>query len=97
MIARVFGVIRRSTAAGSRLYVLGPRSAKTGTACWYNAPMTVPMSVIGLVMTSSPGPMPAAAVAMCTAAVPDEQGMTCVSGQTRRNRSVSAAVCGPFQ
>ena len=31
------------------------------------------------------------------AAVPDEQVMTCLRGQTRRNRSTSAAVCGPFQ
>ena len=55
------------------------------------------MSVTGLVMTSSPGPMPAAATAMCRAAVPDEQVMTCWRGQTRRNRSISAVVCGPFQ
>ena len=59
--------------------------------------MTVPMSVIGLVITSSPGPMPAAATAMWRAAVPDEQDMTCGSGQTWRNRSIRSVVCGPFQ
>ena len=64
MIAFVRGVIRRATSSGSRLYVSRPRSAKTGTACWNRTPMTVPMSVIGLVITSSPGPIPAAATAM---------------------------------
>ena len=34
MMALVFGVIRRSTSATSRLYVPAPRSANTGTACW---------------------------------------------------------------
>jgi perosamine synthetase len=34
MIALVFVVIRRSTSAGSKLYVPAPRSANTGTACW---------------------------------------------------------------
>ena len=44
--------------------------------------MTVPTSVIGEVITSSPNPMPAAATAMCRAAVPDEQVCTYLTGQT---------------
>ena len=36
-------------------------------------PMTVPMSVMGEVMTSSPGPMPAAMAAICRAAVPESE------------------------
>lgn len=40
------------------------RSANTGTPCWNNTPMTVPMSVNGVVITSSPGPMPAMFTAM---------------------------------
>lgn len=41
--------------------------------------MQVPMSVMDAVMTSSPGLMPAAATAMCSAAVPLEQVTTCLT------------------
>ena len=40
----------------------------------------MPMSVMPVVMTSSPGAMPAAATAMCRAAVPGRAGLTCLSG-----------------
>ncbi len=44
--------------------------------------MTVPMSVIGEVITSSPMLMPQASTAIWMAAVPDEQVCTYFSGQT---------------
>jgi len=97
MMALVRGVIRRSTSATSRLYVFGSRSANTGTACWKRTPITVPTSVIGEVTISSPGATPAAATAMWSAAVPEEQVQAYCSGQILRNRSLSSSVCGPFQ
>src|SRR5690606_9054151 len=97
MMAFVFGVILLSTDAGSSVRVDGPKSANTGTPCWYNTPMTLPISVMGDVITSSPGPMPAAQTAMCSAAVPEEQVITYLSGQKAWNRSMNAVVCGAFQ
>ena len=44
-------------------------SAKTGLAPQYSAQLAEAAKVIGVVMTSSPSPMPAAIQAMCSAAV----------------------------
>ena len=55
------------------LSVSGSTSANTGTRPWYSIPMTLPMSVMQVVMTSLPGGSSSAARAMCTAAVPLEQ------------------------
>src|SRR5690606_19691397 len=55
------------------------------------------MSVIDVVITSSPGPIPAAATAICSAAVPEEQTCACSKGKIALNRSMNSVVCGPFQ
>jgi hypothetical protein len=60
----VRGVIRRSTSAGSMLNVRGSMSAKIGTALWCNTATGVATNENADVMTSSPGPTPAAASAM---------------------------------
>ena len=45
-------------------------STKTGIALWCRMASAVATNEKAGVMTSSPGPMPAAASAMCSAAVP---------------------------
>ena len=63
MTARVRGVMAARTAFGSMSPVFGSTSAKTGVAPWKSAAFGVEMNVIGVVMTSSPGPMPSASSA----------------------------------
>ncbi len=62
------GVIPRKMAAGSRLRS-GPMSARTGVAPVSRMTLTVAQNVSGVVMTSSPGPIPSAAKARCSPAV----------------------------
>jgi len=57
-------------------------------------PMTVPTSVIGEVMTSSPSPMPAALTAMWMAAVPEEQVWAYLSGHTSETVPARASSAG---
>ena len=71
MMARVRGVTARSTAAGSMFSVSGSTSTMTGVAPAWWMTCAVAQNVIVVVMTSSPGPMPAAASAICMAAVPE--------------------------
>ena len=77
MIARVRGVMSRSTSSGSTVSVSESVSAKTGTAFWYRIGMIVPRSVIALVMISSPGSGFTAPMATCRAAVPDVDPVAC--------------------
>ena len=56
-MALVRGPMRRATAAQSR-FRLSSTSAKTGTAPVCLIALAVAMNVSGLVMTSSPGPIP---------------------------------------
>jgi hypothetical protein len=58
MIAFVRSLIARSAAAGSRLYVRGSMSAKTGVAPFCQTELAVAMNDMDGTMTSSPGPMP---------------------------------------
>ena len=58
--AFVFSVIHFSMLSGSILYVLRLISANTGFAPTYRAQLADAANVIGVVMTSSPGPIPAA-------------------------------------
>ena len=71
-IAFVRGVTAASTAAGSRLYVRGSMSAKTGVAPSYIAQFAEATNEYGDVITSSPGPTPARCMQRCSPAVPDE-------------------------
>ena len=77
MTARVRGVIARSTAAGSRLYVPGSMSTNTGVppALWI-AP-AVAKNVNGVVMTSSPGARLSAWSGRSRASVPLAHAMPC--------------------
>ncbi len=56
MIALVRAVIARSTWSRSMLAVTGSQSTKTGVAPQCSTVLEVAMKVIGVVMTSSPGP-----------------------------------------
>ena len=71
MIALVRGVIAASIAAGAIVYVSGSMSTNTGVAPAYSIAATVATNVNGTVITSSPGPMPAASSARCSALVPE--------------------------
>ena len=52
-------------------------SQKTGVAPQCSITFAVAGHVIGLVITSSPGPTPTASSARCIAAVPEETASTC--------------------
>ena len=68
-MARVRGVIFRRTCSGSMFSVTGSMSASTGVAPAWMMALTVAQKVIGVVMTSSPGPTPEASSDRCNAAV----------------------------
>ena len=67
-IARVRGVMRSATESGSIL-PSAPTSANTGVAPTCRIVFTVEQKVMGVVMTSSPGPIPRPARARCKPAV----------------------------
>src|SRR5690606_39650886 len=69
MIARVRGVIASATRAGSRVNVSGSMSASTGRAPTCSITLTDEQNVMGVVMTSSPGPISSANRARCNPAV----------------------------
>src|SRR4051812_30671950 len=71
-IARVRSVMHGAIVSAVTLQVRGSTSAKTGTADWYTIGMTAPMSVMGELMTSSPGAGSTTASAVWSAEVPDE-------------------------
>src|SRR5687767_3295142 len=93
-IARVRGVSLRATAAGSRLYVLGSTSAKTGRPPWWSTACAVAMNDSAGMITSSPRPTPAAASAMCRAAVPLLVARQKRLPTKRANSASSAAISG---
>src|SRR3954452_1786235 len=70
MTARVRGVIRAETSSGSRLYVAGSMSAKTGVAPRRAIDSAVAKNVNAGQITSSPGPMPSASSTSTIASVP---------------------------
>ena len=71
MIARVFGVIAASTLSRSMLRVTGSMSANTGVAPTSRITFAVATQEIGVVMTSSPAPMPAMRNAISIVQVPE--------------------------
>jgi hypothetical protein len=71
MMARVLPVMRASTWSAARLQVTGSMSTKTGTAPSSTITSAVAMKVKGVVMTSSPRPMPSAIRAISSPSVPD--------------------------
>ena len=81
MIALVFGVMAFFIRTGAILYVWGSISTKTGVAPSRAIISPVAMKVNGLVMTSSPGPIPRAIMATSKASVPLETPIQCRTPQ----------------
>ena len=71
MIAFVRGVMAAAIRAGSMLNVVGSMSTYTGFAPRMAMVSAVATNVNGVVITSSPGPMPRAIIAIWRASVPD--------------------------
>jgi hypothetical protein len=95
MIAFVRPVIRLAISSGSML-PSHPISASTGVAPTCKIVCTVAQNVIGVVMTSSPGPMPSAASATCNPAVAELTATACgppvYSWKSRSKRAVRGPV-----
>ncbi len=66
----VFGEIFASTSLGSSVWLSCSTSANTGTAPAWQTEKEVAMKVYDGTMTSSPGPTPSPASAVCRALVP---------------------------
>ena len=83
--------------AGSRLAVSSARRRRRPTvAPSSDGSVAVATNVMGVVTTSSPGPTPSAAYAMCSAAVPDVTLTTPVAaGPPRTRPSSNASTAGP--
>ena len=91
MMARVRSVMRCSTSPASMLQVSGSQSQKTGTPFWSMMPCTVPMSVTGVVMTSSPGSSRTAATAAWRAPEPESVEQAYLTPCNRANSSSNAS------
>ena len=70
-------------------------SAKTGVAPAWTITFAVAGHVIGVVITSSPGPTPTASSARWSAAVPDATASTCSASTNSAKRRSSSAERGP--
>ena len=70
-------------------------STKTGVAPVWTITFAVAGQVIGVVITSSPGPIPSATSARCIAAVPEATASTCFASRYSAIRSSSSAARGP--
>ena len=70
-------------------------STKTGVAPVWTITFAVAGQVIGVVITSSPGPTPSATSARCIAAVPEATASTCSASRYSAIRSSSSAARGP--
>src|SRR3954462_6004090 len=70
-------------------------SANTGVAPVCTMTLAVAGQVIGVVITSSPGPTPSATSERCSAAVPDASASTCSASRNSFIRSSRRAALGP--
>ena len=70
-----------ATRAGSMFRSESRTSANTGVAPQWTITFAVAGQVIGLVITSSPGPTPSATSERCSAAVPEETASTCFASR----------------
>ena len=77
MIAFVRSLTSAGISVGSMLRSPSRTSQKTGVAPQCSITFAVAGHVIGLVITSSPGPTPSASRARWSAAVPDASASTC--------------------
>src|ERR671925_669041 len=94
-IAFVRSVTSSATRAGSTFRSASRTSAKIGAAPAWTITFAVAGQVIGLVITSSPGPIPSASSERWSAAVPEERATTCRAPRYSANRASSSAVRGP--
>src|SRR5581483_3341191 len=95
MIAFVRELTSSATHAGSTFSVPGSTSAKTGVAPVCTITFAVAGQVIGVVITSSPAPIPVATSARCIAAVPDETAIAWLAPTYSAKRRSSSAARGP--
>src|SRR5271157_547205 len=95
MMALVFLVIFFSTSSGSMLKVSASMSAKTGFAPVNRMLFAVAIKVNGVVMTSSPFPMPFANNATCRAAVPELTAIAWSTPMYFLNESSNSFTFGP--
>ena len=94
MMARVRGPIAAATAAGS-MFWSGSTSANTGRAPASTMAPAEAMKELGAVMTSSPGPMPAALRPRLRASVPEFRATAWSTPQVRAIASSRAAMAPP--
>ena len=95
MTARVLSVIACSTSRASMLPVSGSTSTNTGVAPACRIAFAVAMNVIGVVMTSSPGPISDAFSERNNALVQLDIATACSTPSWAANAVSNAAVRGP--
>src|SRR4051812_33198398 len=95
MIAFVRPVTSSGMRVASMLRSPSRTSQKIGVAPQCSITLAVAGQVIGLVMTSSPGPTPTASRARWSAAVPEVTASTCSASRYSAMRSSSSAAFGP--
>jgi hypothetical protein len=95
MMAFVRGVIAAAMSAGSIVYVCGSISTSTARAPVYWTAATVATNVKGTVITSSPGPTPAASSARCRPLVPELTATASPARQKLANSRSNAATSSP--
>ena len=94
-MALVRGVMAASTLSRSMLRVTGSMSTKTGLAPTVSTTLDVATHEIGVVMTSSPGPMPAMRSATSIVAVPLAKVRTMRPPKYSDSAASNAATFGP--
>jgi hypothetical protein len=94
-IALVLGVIAASIRAESILYVSGRMSTNTGRARSNSRQLADAMKLNGVVMTSSPSPIPSARTIRCRADVPLLTATPCATPATAANPASNSGKRGP--
>ena len=95
IIALVFSVIASSIFEGSSVKVSGSMSTNTGFAPVYKMELPVAANVNGVVITSSPSPIPAAKRATCNAEVPELVAIPYFAPTYFANSSSNSITLGP--
>jgi hypothetical protein len=95
MIARVRGVIARSVASTSSVYVAGSMSTKTGVAPVIMIVVAEATNENAGVITSSPAPIPSAVKVRLSASVPDATPIAHGTPQTAASSCSSARPSPP--
>src|SRR6266581_3528630 len=94
-MALVFHDTAASTAAGERLSVSGSTSTSTGRAPTCSITFTEAVNVSGVVITSSPGPTPRVASAVCSPAVQELSASALGAPRCAANSASKRFVLGP--